>query len=242
MVFDPSVVLDFSGIDFGRVASSAGLVKVVAFGDDAGTDDSVAQRDIPEPAAAGEIGDGSGSFFQAGVALGVLIECPDGNFVELGVAISSAVFALIECVAARAVEGDGGHGFEEISIASAGTDASDAVAGFEEIEGGGIFTNFDALGAGVVEKHEIKILALDLPSGGSRVVEVLEKVEGRGDFSVGGGELDRVFAGEADLGHSVNDAEAIESKPAKRHEGLADVVAGKGFFFEKQNPVPFFCE
>ncbi len=228
VLLDPRVVLDFAGVDFGGIAGFTGFEEVIALGDDAGADDAVTQRDVPEPAAFRQIGDGGCSFFKAGVAFRVLIEGPDGNLVEHRVAVAGAVFPLVERVAAGAVEGDGCGGFEGILIAGAGADAGDAVTGFEKIEGGGVLTDFDAFGAGVVEEHEIEVLALDLPGGRGGMIEVLEKVEWGGDFPVGGSELDAVFAGETDLLHAVEDAEAIQREPAERHEGLADVVAGKG--------------
>ena len=157
----------------------------------------------------------------------------------MGIAVAGAMFPLIERVAPCTIEGDGGRGFEGIFIAGAGADAGDAIAVFQEIEGCGVFTNFDALGAGVVEEHEVEVLALDLPSGGGGVVEVLEEIEGRGDFSVGGGKLDAVFTSETDFRHAVDDTEAVQREPAKRHKRLADVVAGESGFLNEEDAMAF---
>ena len=242
MVLDPGVVFDFAGVNLGGVSGFAGAEQVVAFRHDAGADDAVAQRDVPEPAASREVGDGGGAFVQTGVALGVLIEGPDGDLVEHRVAFAGAVLALVEGVAAGAVEGDRGLDLEGFAVAGLGADAGDAVAGAEEFEDGGVLADLDAFRAGVVEEHEVEVLALDLPGGGGGVVEVLEEVEGGGNAAVGGGELDRAFADEADFVHPVDHAEAVEREPAEGHEGLAHVVAGEDFLFEEQDAVALHGE
>lgn len=50
------------------------------------------------------------------------------------------------------------------------------------------------------------------------MVEVLEKVEGCGDLSVDGGELNAVFASKTDFLHTVDDAETIQGEPTEWHQ------------------------
>ena len=124
VVANPDVAFDFARHDGGGILARA--EEVVFFRDDAEADDVVFQRDIPKPAAPANIGDGGVSLVNAGVAFRAAPVAPDGEFVELRVALIPAVAQCGDAVAARAIHGDGCVDVEGFAVRADGLDADDA--------------------------------------------------------------------------------------------------------------------
>jgi hypothetical protein len=234
VVLDPGVLADFALEDGAPVLGVA--EEVVALGDDADAHEVVAQRDVPEPALALEVGDGGGAGVEPGIAFGAAVVGPEGDLVEARIAPAEAALAEEEGIAAGGVDDDAGAEFADGAVGGAGPHALHGAGGVDEqILHLGLLVDGGALGAGAVEQHLVKLVAGDLPGGGGRVLGVLEEVERGGDLAVAADELDAVFLHEGAAVEFVENPETFEDEVAKRHQRLADVVAREFLLLEDEH-------
>ena len=241
MVLDPGVAANLAAHDLSGIFAFGEKVILLRHNPDA--DHIVLQRDVPKPTAPLDIGHRGVALVEARVAFRDAKVSPDRQLVELRIRHPPAFARRRHLLPPRAVDR---HRREKrprfpILLHSLDTDHAPSVI-LEHPLHRRLFAHVRALGPRVVEQHEIKVGTLHLPRHGAWVIVVLEEIERLRLAAVRRHKLHAVFLRVSEALHLRHEAEPVQREPAKRHQGLADVITREFFLFEDQHTSPLLRE
>ena len=235
MLGDPAVCQGFAVED--RLEILALPIQVVALGHHPHAHGVLGQRNVPEPALAGQVRHGGRAFVVARIPEGAPVVGPDRDLVQPRIGNYPAEFGRGETMPPATVDGDRSADRKGLA-ALLDHQALAAPAVHQQALGGSPHQHSRALLDRVVQHHLVEFATHHLPRLRGRVIEMLEEVERRRNPAVHGRELHAVLLDEAGRAQPVDHPDAFQRKVAIRQQGLADLVAREALALYHEHVAP----